>query len=172
MVRHDPAGTAQPDAEDWQAAAEDGVDHRTLTGPAELTAALSAELLQQIIDAARAGVPNEAVGLLVGPAYAADGGRPTRYVAMANAAASPYRYLLDPDEQLRVTLEIDDADEVIWGIVHSHVASAAVPSSTDVGLAFYPDSLYLICSLAEQVPVVRAWTIRDGEVTEVPIAVG
>ena len=62
---------------------------------------------------------------------------------MRNAAASPYRYLMDPDEQLRVLLEIDDADEVVWAIVHSHVASPPRPSATDVGLATYPDALYL-----------------------------
>lgn len=165
-------GGGPPSADDWKQAAAEGSEHTTVSGPAPISAALSPELLQQIVDAARDGIPNEAVGLLVGNAYAADGGRPTRYMAMTNAAASPYRYLLDPDEQLRVTLEIDDADEVIWGIVHSHVASAAVPSATDVGLAFYPDSLYLICSLAEGMPVVRAWMIHDGEVTEVPLAVG
>ena len=160
-----------PPAEEWRAAAESGTARRRLAAPAGWSATLPAALLQEIIDAAREDAPNETVGLLVGPAYAEAGGVPTRYVRMANAAASPYRYLLDPAEQLRVMLEIDDADEVVWGIVHSHVASEAVPSVTDVGLAYYPDSLYLVCSLAEPVPVVRGWTIRDGEVSEVPLAV-
>lgn len=161
----------QPTTEDWQAAAEAGSEGRLAGMDPSLSASLSAPLLQEIIDAARADVPNETVGLLVGPAYAAAGGLPQRYVRMRNAAESPYRYLLDPDEQLRVMLEIDDADEVVWGIVHSHVASPAVPSATDVGLAFYPDSLYLVCSLAGEAPEVRAWTIRDGQVSEVPLAV-
>ena len=94
-------------------------------------------------------------------------GQPTRFLGLRNAAASPYRYLIDPDEQLRVMLQIDDADEVVWGIVHSHVASPPEPSATDVGLAAYPDALYLICSLAGATPVVRAWSIRDGAVSEV-----
>ncbi|CAN5743045.1 hypothetical protein BH23CHL7_BH23CHL7_04000 [soil metagenome] len=164
-----PSGPAQ---EDWQAAAADGSAKRVVGGGTVGSATLPAALLQQIIDAAREDAPNETVGLLVGPAYAADRGTPTRYRRMTNAAASPYRYLLDSDEQLRVMLEIDDADEVVWGIVHSHVASPAVPSVTDVGLAYYPDSLYLVCSLAEPQPVVRAWIIRDGEVDEVALAVG
>ena len=54
-----------------------------------------------------------------------------------------------------------------WGIVHSHVASAPAPSATDVGLAQYPDAVYLICSLATEPPQVRGWTIRDGAVGEV-----
>jgi proteasome lid subunit RPN8/RPN11 len=137
----------------------------------EADASISAELLQAVIDAARAGVPNEACGLLAAGSYIADGGSPTRYVPLHNAAESPYRYLIDPQEQLRVWLELEDAGEVPWAIVHSHVASPAVPSATDVGLAFFPDSLYVICSLAGEVPTVRAWTIRDGEINEVPLAV-
>ena len=69
-------------------------------------------------------------------------------------------------------LAIDDADEEIWGIFHSHVASPAEPSVTDIGLAFYPEALYLICSLADQsAPQVRAWSIRDGMPVEVPVVV-
>jgi [CysO sulfur-carrier protein]-S-L-cysteine hydrolase len=155
---------------DWAHARSAGAD-AVRGGAANFVASLPAGLLQQIVDAARADAPNETVGLLVAGSYAADGGVPTRYVRMRNAAASPYRYLLDPDEQLRVFLEIDDADEVVWGIVHSHVASPAVLSATDVGLAFYPDSLYLVCSLAGDQPEMRAWTIRNREVSEVPLAV-
>ena len=112
------------------------------------------------------------MGLLVGPAYAGDGGQPTRYLPLASTAASPYRYELDPAEQARLMPELEDGGEVIWAIVHSHVGSPAVPSSADIGQAFYPDSLHLICSLAEPVPVVRGWQIRDGQVVEVAIAVG
>jgi [CysO sulfur-carrier protein]-S-L-cysteine hydrolase len=163
-----------PSLDDWSEAAQAGADaaRDRLPGSSLAGAELSADLLQQIIDAARTDAPNETVGLLVADRYAHEGGRPTHYVRMSNAAASPYRYLLDPDEQLQVMLEIDDADEVVWGIVHSHVASVAEPSATDVGLAYYPDSLYLICSLRGETPEVRAWTIRDGEVTEVPLAGG
>lgn len=135
-------------------------------------ASISAALLQEVIDAARGGVPNEACGLLAAASYVADGGTPTRYVALRNAAESPYRYMIDPEEQLRVWLELEDGGEVPWAIVHSHVASEAKPSATDVGLAFFPDSLYVICSLADpERPTVRAWSIRDRIVTEVPLAI-
>jgi proteasome lid subunit RPN8/RPN11 len=130
-------------------------------------------LVQAIIATAREGLPNEACGLLVAQGYAASGIAPHRWVALTNAAASPYRYFIDPEEQLRVWMEIDEADEAVWGIVHSHVASPARPSATDVGLAYYPDSLYLICSLAEsEQPDLRAWSIRDGVVSEVILTVG
>ena len=132
---------------------------------------MPAELLSAIVGWSLDGRPNEACGLIAGAASAMEGGMPTRFLPLTNVAASPYRYLIDPDEQLRTMLAIDDADEVVWGIVHSHVASPAVPSDTDVGLAAYPDALYLICSLAGAEPAVRAWAIRDGVVDEVELQV-
>jgi len=140
-------------------------------GPQDVS--IPASLVRAIIAAAREGLPNEACGLLVARGYAASGVAAHRWVALTNAAASPYRYFIDPEEQLRVWMEIDEADEVVWGIVHSHVASPARPSATDVGLAYYPDSLYLVCSLADpEKPDLRAWSIRDGVVSEVSLTVG
>jgi proteasome lid subunit RPN8/RPN11 len=175
------AGPEVPSQSDWAAAAVSGQERRSAAsrrdgGAVRAVVAgeafLSAALLQDLIDAARDGHPNEACGILAGDRPAAEGGRPAAFHGLRNAAASPYRYLIDPEEQLRVMLAIDDADQVVWGIFHSHVGSPAEPSSTDVGLAQYPDALYLICSLAGEVPVVRAWSIRDGAVREVPLSVG
>ncbi|MGI8928673.1 MAG: M67 family metallopeptidase [Candidatus Limnocylindrales bacterium] len=156
-----------PTPDEWEAIKRDSA-----AGPIGLLdASISAELVQAIVDAAREGVPNEACGLLAAGSYVADGGASTRYVPLRNAAESPYRYLIDPQEQLRVWLDLEDANEVPWAIVHSHVASPAVPSATDVGLAFFPDSLYVICSLAGELPTIRGWSIVDGVVTEVPLSV-
>ncbi len=161
-----------PASDAWARAAAAGSEAaREESADAPGAAPIAAELLQQLIDAARAGFPNEACGIVAGAGSAAGGGLPTRFHPLRNAADSPYRYLIDPDEQLRVMLAIEDADEVVWGIFHSHVASPAEPSDTDVGLALYPDSLYLICSLAGTLPDVRAWWIRDGAVSEVPLQV-
>jgi len=69
-------------------------------------------------------------------------------------------------------MELDDADEVVWAIVHSHVASPARPSQTDIGLAYYPDSLYVVVSLTDVgQPDVRAWSIIEGVVSEVALLV-
>jgi len=134
---------------------------------------------QAIVEHARAGLPNEACGLVVGDRPAADGGRAIRWVPTRNRAASPYRYEIDPDDLLRLTIETDDADEVFWAIVHSHVASPARPSPTDIGLAFYPDALYVLVSLhpdeadlATSEPGIRAWRIVDGGVHEVALTLG
>lgn len=139
---------------------------------------IPAEVVAGIIEHARAGYPNEACGLVIGSAPVADGGRALRFVPCRNRAASPYRYEIDPDDLLRLTIEAEDADEAFWGIVHSHVKSPAVPSPTDVGLAFYPEALYILVSLAPEhadpvtgSPGVRAWRIVDGAVSEVPLEV-
>jgi proteasome lid subunit RPN8/RPN11 len=132
-----------------------------------------------IVDQARAEYPNEACGVIVASAAAAAGGHAGRYVATRNEAASPFRYRVHPDDLLRLTIEVDDADETFWGIVHSHVRSPAVPSPTDIGAATYPDALYLLVSLSEDEadaatgePSLRAWRIVDGAVYEVAIAAG
>jgi proteasome lid subunit RPN8/RPN11 len=135
-------------------------------------------MVQALIDHARAGTPNEACGLIVGDGPAADGGRALRFEPTRNAAASPFRYEIHPDDLYRLTVATDDADEVFWGIVHSHTHTPAVPSPTDIALAFYPDALYILVSLAEHeadrlsgVPSVRAWRIVDGAVHEVALDV-
>ena len=131
-------------------------------GPVRLPRSIADAILAH----ARAEAPLEACGLIPGSAPATDGGEPLRYVPCRNALASPVRYTVHPEDLLRVTVEADDAGGVIWGIVHSHVRSPAVPSATDVDLAYYPDALYLLVSLADE-PALRAWWIADASAREV-----
>jgi proteasome lid subunit RPN8/RPN11 len=139
-------------------------------------AELPGSMRSALVAHARAAYPDEACGLIVGDAPAADGGRAVRFEPTRNKAASPYRYEIDPDDLLRLTIATDDADEVFWGIVHSHTHTPAVPSPTDIGLAFYPEALYVLVSLSEEEadratgePSVRAWRIVDGTVSEVAL---
>jgi proteasome lid subunit RPN8/RPN11 len=130
-----------------------------------------------MVDHARAAVPNEACGIVVGDRPAADGGVPTRWLPLRNPLASPYRYAIDPEDLLSLTIETDDADEIFWAIVHSHVASPARPSPTDLRESHYPDSLYILVSLdvaeasAAGAPSVRAWRIVGGGVHEVELVI-
>jgi proteasome lid subunit RPN8/RPN11 len=139
---------------------------------------LGSEIRDAIVAHARAEVPNEACGILVGDAPAADGGRAVRWVPLRNPLASPFRYSIDPDDLLRLTIETDDAGEVFWAIVHSHVASPAQPSPTDLRESHYPEALYVLVSFdpleADMVtgaPSIRAWRIVDGGVHEVELAI-
>ena len=138
-------------------------------GPASVQ--LPAPLIDAIVEHARSEYPNEACGLVIGDRAAGDGGTALRFVPTRNRAASPYRYEIDSEDLLRLTIAIDDADEVFWAIVHSHVRSPAYPSPTDVGLAFYPDALYLLVSLAAPEPRLGAFRIVDGAIHPVEILV-
>ena len=145
--------------------------------PGPATAVLPVGIRDAMVAHALAEYPNEACGLIVGDAPAADDGRALRFEPTRNKAASPYRYEIDPEALLRLTIATDDADEVFWGIVQSHTHTAAEPSPTDIGLAFYPDALYLLVTLSDDEadpatggPGVRAWRIIDGAVHEVALS--
>lgn len=148
------------------------------THPGPPIVAVPAAIRDAIVAQARAEVPNEACGIVVGDGPAAEGGRALRWVPLRNPLASPFRYSIDPNDLLRLTIETDDADEVFWAIVHSHVASPAQPSPTDLRESHYPDAIYLLVSLAPSeadaatgAPSVRAWRIVDGGVYEVQLAI-
>lgn len=138
---------------------------------------LAHAIAEAIAGHAREARPNESCGLVVGSALAGDGGVALRYVPCRNAAASPSRYLVHRDDLLAVLAELDRSGEELWGVVHSHVRSAAVPSSTDVGEAAWPSAVYLLVSLADEedgaakadLPSIRAWRIVDGTVSELAL---
>ncbi|MEO8966830.1 MAG: M67 family metallopeptidase, partial [Solirubrobacteraceae bacterium] len=86
-------------------------------------------------------------------------------------AHSPLRYEIDGAEQYRIQMAIDDAGQDLGAIYHSHTRSAPIPSQTDINLAFYPETLYVIVGLAGDEPDVRAYEIRDGRVSDAELTV-
>jgi len=127
-------------------------------------------LARELLDHARAELPNEACGLLAGSL--ADGRAGTYYQAR-NADASPLRYSVHPDDLVRITFAIDDAGQDLVAIFHSHTHTPAVPSPTDRRAAMYPDAFYLLASLtnpdATPERALRAWRIHGGQSFEVPL---
>lgn len=118
---------------------------------------------------ARADHPDEACGIIAGPEGS---DRPERFVAMANAERSPTFYRFDSGEQLRVWRQLDADAEVPVVIYHSHTATEAYPSRTDVSFAAEPDAHYVLVSTRDpEVPELRSYRIIDGEVTEEPVEV-
>ena len=125
-------------------------------------------LFEGMLEHAREEAPNECCGILGGK----DGDATTLYRA-TNAEQSPLRYTLDPNDLFRITFqELPENDEEMLAIYHSHTASPAYPSQTDINLATYPDAVYLIVSLAEGERPLRGFRIDDGKVTEVDLTVG
>jgi proteasome lid subunit RPN8/RPN11 len=84
---------------------------------------------------------------------------------------SPLRYDIDSRDLIRIMTEIEEDGLELGAIYHSHTRSDPVPSQTDINLAFYPDSLYVIVGLAGAEPDVRAWEIRDRQVTRRPLEI-
>ncbi len=86
---------------------------------------------------------------------------------MKNLQKSPFSYLADPEEQLRVFQELEEAGLEVSSIYHSHPATPAYPSPRDIELAFYPDAMILIISLLDQKkPSICAFQVKDGKVEE------
>jgi [CysO sulfur-carrier protein]-S-L-cysteine hydrolase len=132
-----------------------------------MTLRVPKEFADAIIDQARAEHPNEACGLLAG-----SDGTVTKLYRMTNAERSPVIYRMEPAEQLRVFNEIESGGLDLVAIYHSHTRSAAYPSATDVSLAYYPEAVYLIVSVADpEHPDLRGFKITDGKVGEVPLEI-
>jgi proteasome lid subunit RPN8/RPN11 len=118
--------------------------------------------------------PNECCGIIAGR-----DGEATKLYRAINAAASPYRYEVEPKDLLRISREIDDNDWEVFAIYHSHTHTQAYPSGTDVRLAFYPEAYYILVSLGDpdkpgvspDNPDVRAYRIVDETVTEEAIEI-
>jgi [CysO sulfur-carrier protein]-S-L-cysteine hydrolase len=131
------------------------------------------DLVQAMVDHARRDHPDEACGVLAGPAGS---DRPERFVPMVNAARSPTFYEFDSADLLALYRDLDDRDEVPVVVYHSHTATEAYPSRTDIALAGEPDAHYVLVSTRETGPndgpyELRSFRIRDGVVVEEPIEI-
>jgi proteasome lid subunit RPN8/RPN11 len=128
---------------------------------------IRADLVEAIVAHARRDHPDEACGIVAGPEGS---DRPERHIPMLNAERSPTFYRFDSHEQLEVWRALDDEDEVPVVIYHSHTATEAYPSRTDVNLAAEPDAHYVLVSTRDpDRHEVRSYRIVGGAVTEEPV---
>jgi [CysO sulfur-carrier protein]-S-L-cysteine hydrolase len=122
-----------------------------------------------IVEHARRDHPDEACGVVAGPAGS---DRPARFIAMQNAARSPTFYEFDSADLLRLYREMDANDEEPVVIYHSHTATEAYPSRTDISLAQEPNAHYVLVSTREpDATDFRSFRIVDGQVTEEPVEI-
>ena len=125
-------------------------------------------LHDQLVAHARADHPDEACGVVAGPAGT---GRPERFIPMLNAARSPTFYEFDSGDLLKLYRDMDDHDEEPVVVYHSHTATEAYPSRTDVSYASEPEAHYVLVSTADcgtdEGPFqFRSFRIVDGVITE------
>jgi [CysO sulfur-carrier protein]-S-L-cysteine hydrolase len=130
---------------------------------------ISAGLRAKILDHARADHPDEACGIIAGPAGS---DRPERFVSMLNAERSPTFYRFDSLEQLKVWREMDERGEEPVVIYHSHTATEAFPSRTDISYAMEPGAHYVVVSTRDpDCDEFRSFRIVEGDVTEERVTV-
>jgi proteasome lid subunit RPN8/RPN11 len=131
------------------------------------------EIYDAIVAHARRDHPDEACGVVAGPEGS---DRPERFIPMVNAAGSPTFYEFDSTELLALYKDMDARDEEPVVVYHSHTATVAYPSRTDIGLASEPGAHYVLVSTREhgnsEGPVeFRSYRIIDGVVTEEEVTI-
>ena len=130
---------------------------------------IRADLVDEIVAHARRDHPDEACGVIAGPEGS---DRPERFIPMLNAARSPTFYEFDSGDLLRLYRDMDARGEVPVVIYHSHTATEAYPSRTDVSYASEPEAHYVLVSTREPGSDIRtgdefrSFRIVDGVVTE------
>lgn len=132
---------------------------------------LPSEIADRIVAHARRDHPDEACGVVAGPVGSDS---PQRFIPMVNAARSMTFYEFDSMDLLRLYRDMDSRGEEPVVIYHSHTATQAYPSQTDIAYANEPGAHYVLVSTrvagAEEGPVeLRSFRIRDGEVEEEPV---
>lgn len=122
-------------------------------------------LMDDMIAHVTAHLPDEACGLVGGR-----GGRAARLYPIENMLHSPVMYEMEPLQQIRAMLAIEEEGLELLAIYHSHPNGPARPSTSDVAQAYYPDVAQIIISLAEQArPSVRAFMIAAGQIREIAV---
>lgn len=135
---------------------------------------LPESVVTEIVAHAYACLPEEACGLLAGPAPTGAPGERAEvrwFRACRNVAASSRVYTLDPRDHLRAERDAEDEGLEVIGVVHSHTHTEAYPSPTDVAQAPDPGWHYVIVSLKRPEPSLRSFRIVDGTITEEPVVV-
>src|SRR5215472_11198147 len=129
-------------------------------------------LVDLIVAQARADHPDEACGVVAGPAGS---DRPERFIPMANAARSPTFYEFDSGDLLKLYREMDERDEEPVVVYHSHTSTEGYPSRTDISYASEPNAHYVLVSTRDTDDLgefqFRSFRIVDGEVSEEAVEV-
>ena len=136
-----------------------------------MTLEISREFVDAILEQSRSEYPDECCGVIVGPAGAK---KAQRLKPMINSAHSPTFYEFDPKDLLALYREIDDNDEEIVVIYHSHTETEAYPSRTDIAYASEPGAHYVLVSTRKEIAPAtefRSYRIIDAVVSEEPVII-
>ena len=127
---------------------------------------ISQQIIDQLFDHAKSGLPEEVCGYLAGNEQEV-----TRHFQLTNIDHSAEHFSFDPAEQFKVVREVRNEGQVILANYHSHPETPARPSVEDIRLAFDPEISYVIVSLAAELPDIKSFRIRNGEVEKEEIQI-
>lgn len=136
-----------------------------------MTLEISQTIVDAIFEQSRAEYPDECCGVVLGPVGS---DKALRLKPMINSAHSPTFYEFDSKDLLALYREVDDSDEEIVVIYHSHTETEAYPSRTDIAYASEPGAHYVLVSTRKEIAPAtefRSYRIIDGVVTEEPVAI-
>jgi proteasome lid subunit RPN8/RPN11 len=132
-----------------------------------MTLKISLSLYHKMIEHVQSTFPLEGCGLLAGRQTQA-----TELYMIDNILQSPVAYEMDPKQQVKAMLDMDEKGNDMLAVYHSHPQGPSIPSETDITQAYYPESAYIIVSLQQrEQPVVRAFTIVDERVNEISLII-
>jgi proteasome lid subunit RPN8/RPN11 len=134
--------------------------------PTEPGIELPVSLWEQMRDDAEARLPQEACGLVGGVQR-----RAMQVYPVANALHSPVQYRMEPEEQVRIFLDLEKLGWDLLAIYHSHPAGPDHPSPTDLAEAAYPEAVYLIWFPSAGEWACRGYLITTDQYAEVPVRV-
>jgi len=109
---------------------------------------ISRAIVDAILEQSRAEYPDECCGVILGPFGK---NLPTRLKPMINAAHSPTFYEFDPKDLLALYREVENNNEEIVVIYHSHTETEAFPSRTDISYAGEPGAHYVLVSTRKEI---------------------
>ena len=127
---------------------------------------ISQQIIDQLFEHAKNGLPEEVCGYLAGTDREV-----TRHFPLTNIDHSPEHFSFDPTDQFRVVRDVRKDGQVILANYHSHPETPARPSVEDIRLAFDPEISYVIVSLATEVPDIKSFRVRNGEVEKEDIQI-
>lgn len=129
---------------------------------------IAQSLIDEMVAHALADLPNECCGMVGG-----SDGEASVVIPVANAAASPLRFEMDPQGQYDALMAIERDGKELLAIYHSHTKSAAYPSQTDVNQAVsWPDAIWVIVSLEDpDAPEVKGYWLEDLKIADAELVV-
>ena len=136
-----------------------------------MTLQISQAIINAILEQSRVEYPDECCGVILGK-IGSD--KPERLKPIINAAHSPTFYEFDSKDLLALYRELDDNDEEIVVIYHSHTETQAYPSRTDISYASEPGAHYVLVSTRKEIAPeneFRSYRIIDGLVTEEDVVI-